>query len=58
MRNNYFASTGNARKDSMMKLIQQILLLLRISAAPDTAYEYTGDTPVKVMAAVELAAQW
>lgn len=58
MRNNYFTSTGNSRKDSMMKLIQQIVLLLRISAAPDTAYEYNGDTPVKVMAAVELAAQW
>lgn len=58
MRNNYFASTGNSRKDSMMKLIQQIILLLRIGAAPDTACEYNGDTPVKVMAAVELAAQW
>ncbi len=58
MRENYFASTGNARKDSMMRLVQQIVLLLRISAAPDTVKEYTGDTPVKVMTAVEMAAQW
>lgn len=58
MRNNYFASTGSSRKDSMMRLIQQIVLLLRISAAPDTVLEYDGDTPVKVMAAVELTAQW
>lgn len=58
MRSNYFASTGSSRKDSMMRLIQQIVLLLRISAAPDTVLEYDGDTPVKVMAAVELAAQW
>ena len=58
MRDNYFASTGNSRKDSMMKLLQQIVLLLRISAAPDTVEEYEGDTPVKIMAAVELAAQW
>lgn len=58
MRNNYFASTGNSRKDSMMKLIQQIVLLLRISAAPDTVEEYKSDTPVKVMSAVEMAAQW
>lgn len=58
MRENYFASTGNSRKDSMMRLIQQIVLLLRISAAPDTVKEYEGDTPVKIMAAVELAAQW
>lgn len=58
MRNNYFESTGNTRKDSMMKLIQQIVLLLRISAAPDTVLEYRGGTPVKVMAALELAAGW
>ena len=54
----YFTSTGNDRKDSMMKLIQQIVLLLRISAAPDTVEEYKGDIPVKVMTAVELAAGW
>ena len=42
----------------MMKLIQQIVLLLRISAAPDTVIEYRSDTPVKVMAALELAANW
>ena len=58
MRSNYFASTGNSRKDSMMRLIQQITLLLRIGAAPDTVHEYTGDTPGKIMAAVEMAAQW
>ncbi|WP_148509872.1 SNF2-related protein [Hungatella hathewayi] len=58
MRSNYFKSTGNTRKDSMMKLIQQIVLLLRISAAPDTVLEYQGDTPVKIMTALELAADW
>ena len=42
----------------MMKLIQQIILLLRIGAAPDTVREYAGDTPVKIMAAMELAAGW
>ncbi len=58
MHHNYFSSTGNARKDAMMQLIQQIVLLLRISAAPDTMLEYTGDTPVKVMAAVEMVSSW
>ncbi len=58
MRENYFASTGNSRKDAMMRLVQQIVLLLRIGAAPDTVQEYTGDTPVKVMTAVEMAAEW
>lgn len=49
MRNRYFASTGNSRKDSMMALIQQITLLLRISAAPNTVEEYhSNDTPVKI----------
>jgi len=58
MRSNYFASTGNSRKDSMMRLIQQISLLLRISAAPDTLNEYSGDIPVKIMTAVEMVSQW
>lgn len=49
MRSRYFASTGNSRKDSMMALIQQITLLLRISAAPNTVEEYhSNDTPVKI----------
>ena len=54
----YFASTGNARKDSLLRLMQQITLMLRVSAAPDTLKEYIGDTPVKIMAAVDMAAQW
>ena len=58
MRSNYFRTTGNTRKDSAMKLIQQILLLLRISAAPDTLQEYSGETPVKILTAVEMAASW
>lgn len=58
MRDNYFSSTGNSRKDAMMRLIQQIVLLLRISAAPDTVQEYAGDTPAKVMTAVEMVSEW
>ena len=58
MRENYFASTGNARKDAMMRLMQQITLLLRISAAPDTVVEYQGGLPTKVRRVVELAGQF
>lgn len=58
MRENYFQTTGNHRKDSAMKLIQQIMLLLRISAAPDTVLEYQGQTPVKIMTALEMVAEW
>ena len=54
----YFASTGSSRKDAMLRLMQQITLLLRVGAAPDTLKEYAGDTPVKIMSAVEMAAQW
>ena len=54
----YFASTGNDRKDAMLKLMQQITLMLRVAAAPDTLKEYKGDTPLKIMAAVEMTAQW
>ena len=58
MRDKYFKTTGNSHKDSAMKLIQQIMMLLRISAAPDTVAEYTGDTPVKIMTALEMVASW
>lgn len=54
MRGNYFASTGNSRKDSMMKLIQQITLLLRIAAAPNTVKEYDGALPAKISKVVAM----
>ena len=56
---NYYVSTGNHRKDAMLKLMQQITLMLRVSAAPNTLAEYESDAiPVKIRKAVELAAQW
>ena len=42
----------------MLKLMQQIMLLLRVAAAPNTLREYEGDTPLKILTAVEMAAQW
>lgn len=54
----YYSSTGNSRKDALMRLIQQITLLLRISAAPDCMKEYEGETPLKEMAVVEALARW
>lgn len=58
MRWNYFESTGNSRKDSMMQLIQQIVLLLRISAAPNTVVEYTGGLPAKLQKVIEMVQEW
>lgn len=58
MRGNYFASTGNSRKDAMMRLIQQITLLLRISAAPNTVVEYRGGLPAKIAKVVSMVQEW
>ncbi len=37
-----------------MRLIQQITLLLRVSAAPNTVKEYTGGMPVKLAKVMEM----
>lgn len=58
LRANYFTTTGNSRKDAMMRLIQQITLLLRISAAPNTLMEYVGDLPGKLRKTTEMIARW
>ena len=59
LRQRYFALTGNSRKDSMMALIQQITLLLRISAAPNTVEEYdSADTPVKIKRVCDMVDGW
>ena len=57
MRGAYFASTGNSRKDAMMRLIQQITLLLRICAAPDTMREYVGGTPAKIEKVLDMLSE-
>lgn len=59
MRSRYFALTGNSRKDSMMALIQQITLLLCISAAPNTVDEYAGaEAPVKIQTVCNMVEEW
>lgn len=59
MRQRYFALTGNSRKDSMMALIQQITLLLRISAAPNTVEEYVStEAPVKIRKVCDMLEGW
>ena len=58
MRWNYFQSTGNSRKDSMAAIMQQILTLLRISAAPSSMSEYAGDTPVKIRKVLSMVEEW
>lgn len=59
MRQRYFALTGNSRKDAMMALIQQINLLLRVSAAPNTMAEYDSDRiPEKLEKVMDMIASW
>ena len=58
MRWNYFQSTGNYKKDAMMQLIQQIVLLLRISAAPNTVSEYVGGLPAKLQKVMDMVREW
>lgn len=59
MRQRYFALTGNSRKDGMMALVQQITLLLRISAAPNTVAEYSSpDIPIKLQKICDMVASF
>lgn len=58
MRQKYFTSTNNARKDAMLRIIQQITLLLRISAAPNTVSEYSGELPGKLRKTIQLTGSW
>ena len=59
LREHYFSLTGNARKDSMMALVQQITLLLRIAAAPNTVSEYQSpEAPVKLRKVCDLVSSF
>lgn len=52
-----FKKTGNSRKDAMLKILNQLLTLLRICAAPQTLKEYRGGMPEKFKKVVDLVAQ-
>lgn len=52
-----FSKTGNSRKDAMLKILNQLLLLLKICAAPQTIREYDGSVvPEKFNAVISLLA--
>ena len=42
----------------MLRIIQQITLLLRISAAPNTVSEYSGELPGKLRRTIQLTGSW
>lgn len=47
MMNKYFCSTGNSKKDSMLRIIRQMNLMIKACSIPQTFYEYKGDTGSK-----------
>lgn len=54
-----FSSTGNARKDRMLEIIQQLNLLLNICNHPQTYKEYNShEIPSKYKKVIELINKW
>lgn len=45
IRRKYFVACKNARKDAMFRILQQLMLLLKICADPSLAYEYNSNEP-------------
>jgi len=54
-----FRSTGNSRKDSMLKIIRQIQLLIKSTSTPENFKEYTStETPNKYLKIFSLVNKW
>ena len=59
IRRKYFMACKNARKDAMFRILQQLMLLLKICADPSLAYEYnSNEPPTKVKKAIHLLQMW
>ena len=54
-----FSKTGNSRKDAMLKILNQLLALLKICAAPQTLREYDDSImPEKFNTVLSLLDEW
>lgn len=49
-----FNKTGNSRKDAMLRVLNQLITLLKICAAPQTLKEYEGNLPQKFIEVLSL----
>ncbi len=59
MRLLYFKKEENSRKDSLMKLLQQLLLLLKVCADPSSVKGYRSKkAPTKIQKTLELLDEW
>ena len=53
----YFHSTGDSRKDAGLRLVRQLMLLIRACSIPQAFKEYTGDgTPTKMQMILNMVA--
>ena len=49
----------NPRKDAMFRILQQLLLLLRVCADPSLMFEYTSeDAPIKLLRLIQMIQMW
>ncbi|GAA4880356.1 hypothetical protein GCM10023310_70700 [Paenibacillus vulneris] len=53
-----FKSTGNLRKDRMLEILNQLMLMLKICAAPQVYKEYLGGTPNKFKDVLSMLGKW
>ncbi|GMX64427.1 hypothetical protein Elgi_36960 [Paenibacillus elgii] len=53
-----FKSTGNLRKDRMLEILNQLMLMLKICAAPQVYKEYLGGTPNKFKDVMSMLGKW
>ena len=59
MRWNYFNKMNDSRKDSMFRILQQLILLLKICADPASMVEYTSEQrSSKISKLLEMLAEW
>lgn len=59
MRRDYFVKQENSRKDSMLKILQQLILLLKVYADPSGIKGYVSDKkPTKIIKTLELLNEW
>jgi hypothetical protein len=59
MRRDYFTRQENSRKDSMLKILQQLILLLKVCADPSGINGYNSQKkPTKITKTISLLDEW
>lgn len=59
MRRFYFSKQENSRKDSMLRMLQQLILLLKVCADPSEIIGYDSiEIPTKIQKTIDLVGKW